>query len=448
MSTIRTTITASTTATTIASSTTSSTSQLPTMSGKPVFMHYMIGTIYEAHCKQDMNDAKALGVDAFAINFNQFAQWSNTTVDHLFNNADAADFKLFFSFDMDPGYFSDPAQFTEYLKGYINKNAYFKHQGKPLVSTFSGSGVSNAAWDKFKQDLGVEILLIPGFNTVAPSPSFFNTYSSLDGIFNWNSWPSEGQGKIIVPTTDDQTFLNAAKSANKLYMMGMSPMQFKHVDGGQNWYLRGEQNLEYRMGQVLDLQPDMLEIQTWNDAGESHYMGNIWNEPISDSVIPQYTDGYDHGGYREILNSFIQAWKRGDRTTSNMFPTNGQLAQGVFWHHTLLVNGNCGNPDILGLGKPSGIQNAEDSVAGVVLVAPNQIGLTAVVTSGSTQLGTVTLKPGYNQFSFAGMTTGAVRVEVRDGSNKIVGGSGPIQVTNSAQLCNYNYQVVALSASG
>lgn len=67
-------------------------------------------------------------------------------------------------------------------------------------------------------------------------------------------------------------------------------------------------------------------------------------------------------------------------------------------------------------------------IQGVVLVAPNQIGLSAVVTSGSTQLGTVTLKPGYNQFSFVGMTTGAVRVEVRDGSNKIVGGSGPIEV--------------------
>ena len=62
----------------------------------------------------------------------QFAQWSNTTVDHLFNNADAADFKLFFSFDMDPGYFSDPSQFTDYLKGYINKNAYFKYQGMEL----------------------------------------------------------------------------------------------------------------------------------------------------------------------------------------------------------------------------------------------------------------------------------------------------------------------------
>ncbi|OBU00707.1 hypothetical protein VE01_01054 [Pseudogymnoascus verrucosus] len=73
----------------------------------------------------------------------------------------------------------------------VNKNAYFKYQGKPLVH-FLGSDVSKAAWQKFKQDLEVEILLIPGFNTVAPSPSFFNTYSSLDGIFSWNSWPSEG----------------------------------------------------------------------------------------------------------------------------------------------------------------------------------------------------------------------------------------------------------------
>lgn len=53
-------------------------------------------------------------------------------MDHLFNNADAAGFKLFSSFDMDPGYFSDPAQFTDYLKGYINKNAYFKYQGMDL----------------------------------------------------------------------------------------------------------------------------------------------------------------------------------------------------------------------------------------------------------------------------------------------------------------------------
>jgi len=144
--------------------------------------------------------------------------------------------------------------------------------------------------------------------------------------------------------------------------MGISPLQFKHIDSGQNWYLRGEANLEYRLGQALSLQPDMLELQTWNDAGESHYMGNIWPEPISGSVIPDYTDGYDHTGYWQVLPSFIQAWKRGDTGTADTVPTNGAAAQGVFWHHTQLVSASCA-PDQLGIGEPSGYQNAEDLVS-------------------------------------------------------------------------------------
>ena len=32
--------------------------------GKPVFFHYMIGTITDAHCEQDIKDAIALGADA------------------------------------------------------------------------------------------------------------------------------------------------------------------------------------------------------------------------------------------------------------------------------------------------------------------------------------------------------------------------------------------------
>jgi len=104
-------------------------------------------------------------------------------------------------------------------------------------------------------------------------------------------------------------------------------------------YRRGEQNLEYRFGQVLQLQPDFIEIQTWNDAGESHYMGNSWPEPIAGSNIGAYTDGYDHTGYKEILPAFIRAYKSGATTTNGMVPTNGAAVQGTFWHHTLLTTG-------------------------------------------------------------------------------------------------------------
>ncbi|KAJ9150800.1 Glycoside hydrolase family 71 protein [Pleurostoma richardsiae] len=435
--------TVTTTSTVKSTSTSSSISQPTTTTGKPAFAHYMIGTITNDHCHQDIVDAQGLGIDAFALNFDQFASWSNTTVDNLFNNAEALGFKLFFSFDMSTGYFNDPNQYASYLMQYISRSSYYTYDEKPLVTTFGGGSVSTSQWNQFKSTVG-SIVLIPAFYQTTPSSSFFSNNPALDGAFNWNSWASEGQGKIVVPTTDDETYLQAAKSAGKLFIMGISPLQFKHIDSGQNWYLRGEANLEYRLGQALSLQPDMLELQTWNDAGESHYMGNIWPEPISGSVIPDYTDGYDHTGYWQVLPSFIQAWKRGDTGTADMVPTNGAAAQGVFWHHTQLVSASCA-PDQLGIGEPSGYQNAEDLVSGVILVAKGQTGLIVTVTSGASTLGQATLAEGFNKFSFSGLTTGAVSVRVAQGSSTVISGTGPISVSSSTSLCNFNFQVVGLA---
>lgn len=139
---------------------------------------------------------------------------------------------------------------------------------------------------------GHPVYFVPAFQDVTVTSDFFNQFPSLNGVMNWNSWPFSDQGDIIVPTTDDVTYLNAARAANKTFIMGVSPLQFKHMDGSDNWYRRGEENLEYRFGQVLQLQPDMVELQTWNDAGESHYMGNSWPEHIAGTNIPAYTENY------------------------------------------------------------------------------------------------------------------------------------------------------------
>jgi len=191
------------------------------------------------------------------------------------------------------------------------------------------------------------------------------------------------------------------------------------------------------------MQPDMIELQTWNDAGESHYMGNSWPEPIEGTPIPGYTSDYDHTAYSQILPSFLTAWKSGATDTSSMYPTNGAEVQGTFWHHTLLAAGTC--PDD-SLGPPQGVDTVEDKVTAVILVAKGNTGFTAVITSGSTQLGTQGLTEGYNGFSFEGLTTGTVVVSVKDSTgNTVVQGTGPIAVVSTAELCNYNFQVVALA---
>jgi glucan endo-1,3-alpha-glucosidase len=285
------------------------------------------------------------------------------------------------------------------------------------------------------------VLVVPGFYQATPSTTFFSNRGSLDGVFNWNSWPSTSAGKVTVSSVDDKTFQTAAQSASKLFMMGISPIQFKHLSTDQNWYRRGEDNLEYRFGQALELQPDMLQLQTWNDAGESHYMGNLWPEPMSTNAqIQKLVDGYDHKGYWQILQAFIQAWKRGDTTTKNMVPTNGKNVQGVFWHHTLTVGATCTGDSVP---KPDDIAKAaEDAVSGIILVAKGKTGLVAVANVGTKELGKLTLVEGYNKFKFPGVTPGKVQVEIWDGSTMIGGGYGSIEVKSSASLCNYNFQVV------
>lgn len=407
----------------------------------------MIGEITDAHTRQDIVDAKALGFDAFAMNFgkhpaifrmtllmllvDQFAYWSNNTVDRLFKNADELGFGLFFSFDHAAKNLTDPNQYADYLKSYTKRSSYFKFNNKPVVSTFGGEDVTDDQWSSFKKIVG-DVLVIPGYYEIDPNTTF-DQHKSIDGVFNWNSWlPSDG-GKGVVSDTDDETFQSKAKSASKLFMMGISPIQFKHLDSSNNWYRRGEDNLEYRFGQALDLQPDMLEFQTWNDAGESHYLGNLWDEPMttSPSIQAQVRDR-DHKGYWQVLPAFIQAWKRGDRTTANMVPTNGNSVQGVFWHHTLTVDANCGSDSLVK--SPDIKKAAEDAVSGIVLVAKGKKNLVAVVNVGSKELGKQTLVEGYNKFKFTGLTSGKVQLEVWDGSTMVGGGYGKIEVWDSRSL--------------
>lgn len=408
-----------------------------------------------AEAVQDVQQTQAMGLDAFALNVQTTDSWCTTSVGYLFSAAQAAGFKLFFSADMSS--FSDPSTFIiTYLKPYYSNSAYYQYKGLPFVSTFYGGTLStgysspNAFWQAKLKDVmnaaGMPIFFVPAFSDASTTPStFFANFPVVDGQFNWDaSWPWASQGMVNVSSADDVTYITSAKSFGKTFMMGISALQFKHMSTSQNWYRRGGLGLALRIPQILSAQPNFVEIQTWNDAGESHYIGPVWPEAISGTDITSYTDGFDHTGWQQLLTPFMKAFKAGATSVTSVVPTNGKSVQGVFWHSTLLSSATCSGDSI---GKVSGLTSlVQDVVETAVMVASGVTGAKMIVTSNGVTIGTYALTTGLNAFEVPGMTAGVVSVKVVDAAgNTLMSGTGSKAVAADASYCNYNPQVVALA---
>ncbi|KAI0720253.1 glycoside hydrolase [Cerioporus squamosus] len=407
---------------------------------KGVFAHYLVGSMGGSdEAVKDVQDAKALGLDAFALNVQDAsASWSTSAIQLLFDAAAANDFKLFFSFDM------------------ASNPAYYYHDNRPFVSTFDGGAKSfgasspNAGWQsQFKDALassGINPFFVPDFDDYGGATydaTFFSNYPVVDGVLSWEAaWPQESEGTANVSSAKDQVAIQAAHAAGKVYMMPLSSLQFKHIDGGQNWYRRGELNLPERIAQVLELQPDFVEIITWNDSGESHYIGNCWPEAIAGApAIQAYSNGFDHTAWQAVLAPFITAYKNGKTSITDVTPF-GAFA-GAFWYRTLLRSASCSGDS---LGKPSGFENAEDLINIAVLLPANTSGVKMNVYSGGNLVSTLPTTAGLN-IAAVDIKTGAQKVELVNSAGQIIGaGSSTVDVAaDTSGVCNFNYQVVHIA---
>lgn len=123
-------------------------------------------------------------------------------------------------------------------------------------------------------------------------------------------WPT---GPYNSNDTSDLTWVSALSPSSKTYMMGISPWFFTDLPGyGKAWVWRGDDMWHLRWLETLAVQPDFVEIVTWNDYGESHYIG-----PIVDAGIPQmenanatwYVEGMPHDSWRDLLPYYIGMYK-------------------------------------------------------------------------------------------------------------------------------------------
>jgi len=181
----------------------------------------------------DVQDAKALGIDAFAVNVQNTVNdgWAVNALNALFTAAEDNNFKLFFSFDM--ATVDDISFFIPLFLDRYTSSAYYKHNDLPFVSTFYGatmnfghSSVSDGWQAELRDALsekGVEIFFVPAFSNAPKGPTdFFSTYPVVDGVFSWDSsWPWEDSGNVNVSSSIDKEYLSGAKDASKTFMMGM-----------------------------------------------------------------------------------------------------------------------------------------------------------------------------------------------------------------------------------
>lgn len=395
---------------------------------KSVFAHFIVGNANaygQSDWVDDMRLAQAAGIDAFALNVGATDQTTTTQVPQAYTAAAQIGFKVFLSFDYAAqGPWSSQAVINT-IRAYANSPGQFKVNGLPLVSTFEGTAKASD-WATIRHS--TPLFLVPEWTSIDPNDFKSSDEQYVDGIFSWDAW---SQGAVDKTDDSDKAWQSAA--APKAYMMPVSPWFYTNLPQyGKNWVWRGDDMWHNRWQQVLQVQPQFVEILTWNDYGESHYIG-----PIREQGVPKgaqkYVDNMPHDHWRDLLPYYIQAYKTGQPGI-----TKEKLH---FWYR--LSPATAGSSD-----GTAGNAPWQPSTSPNVVVQ-DKVFFTALLTSPAT----VTVQIGSNETDILSSNavgafhssvpfnarTGAVKVSIVRGSSVVVSEAGPA-ITSSPPngLTNYN----------
>ncbi|KAF9068620.1 glycoside hydrolase family 71 protein [Rhodocollybia butyracea] len=368
-----------------------------------VFAHFMVQNAFsyvQPDWAADIAVAQAIGIDGFALN-TAVDNYEVSKYPDAFAAAEAANFQLFISFDMTYDWVQN--DMVSLVQTYANSSSYYKWNGKPLVSTFDGDADAEDFWAGFKSALsnaGITISLAPAFidfRDPSDAIQMFGDFPSIDGFFNWWSWPDDVAADLTTAT--DLAYKAGISAAGRTgpYIMAVSPWQFKELGGENDWVEQSDELWKYRWEQAIsDVKPDIVEIVTWNDYGESHYISDINPKVNLGDLAPNYVNGFDHGAWRIMAQYYISWYKTG--TAPNI--TKDQV---VYWYRAFPKAIACSGGDL-----PRNSDFPADAVfAYSMLTSP----------------ATVVLTVGDNSMSFdvsAGVAIGSVPFSTEDGQLPVI----------------------------
>lgn len=286
--------------------------------------------------EKEIKTAQAAHIDAFALNIAKGEDTTSSSMPNAFTAAENLKFSLFFSFDYAGNGPWDKDDVLGLLNKYVSSSAYYLHGGTPFVSTFEGPGNADD-WVYIKSEKS--IFFVPDWSSVGAKPAVALGDGVADGLFSWAAWPN---GPNDMNTYVDASYMQFL--GTKPYMMPISPWFFTNMPGyNKNWLWRGDDLWYTRWEQALYLAPEFIEIISWNDFGESHYIGsNVdFHNPLAPSMYTAFDTGnapynyaeyLDHSGWRQFLPYLIDLYKFNSTTSG----TEGLVA----WYR-LNAAGSC-----------------------------------------------------------------------------------------------------------
>ncbi|KAJ5224090.1 hypothetical protein N7468_008632 [Penicillium chermesinum] len=266
---------------------------------------------YESHdWERDMTLAQEAHIDAFALNMAYSVGAHENTIETAFQVAEKQNFQLFFSFDYVGNGSWPQADVLHLLQKYSSSSAHYRHNNKPFVSTFEGFDNADD-WKEIKNK--TKCFFVPDWSSVGAKAALQLADGVADGLFSWAAWPSGG-GKMN--TLEDAAFIDSLKAADKPYMMPISPWFFADMPFyGKNFSFHGGSLWNERWVEVFYIDPEWVEIISWNDYGESHYIGPLNEKGFqlfdADKGSYNYARGMPHDGWRLQLPFAIDVYKNG-----------------------------------------------------------------------------------------------------------------------------------------
>jgi hypothetical protein len=181
-------------------------------------------------------------------------------------------------------------------------------------------------------------------------------------------------------------------AARGRYMMPVSPWFYTNLPQyNKNWIWPSSDLWYTRWQQVLDVDPEYVQIISWNDYGESHYIGGVRQSPPFEHPgnLYDYIENMTHDGWRKTLPAWINLWKKGTTTVAK--------EEVVMWY-LLHEAGGCNDADTtlntathIQLESPAnGISGAGNIFFDAVLTGPADV---AIKFNGRTEKGYFTHGP-------------------------------------------------------